>query len=71
MKKWSNYTDKDHKEFAEGEYGNFKVGRPYKIGKGKDKHTAGYVQDRFGFNENESPNTDYNGAQASSELSKS
>ena len=37
---------------------------PILLEKEKDKRTAGYVQERFGFNENGSPNTDYNGAQA-------
>ena len=64
MKSWNQYTDKDRKEFAEAEYGSFNTGDAYTIGKGKDKRTAGYVQERFGFNKNGSPNADYNGAQA-------
>lgn len=64
MKKWSNYTDKDRKEFAEGEYGNFKVGRPYKTGNGKNRQTAGYVRERYGFNKDGSPNASEDGEQA-------
>ena len=40
MKQWDNYTDKDNVDFAKGEYGNFDVGDPYKIGEGKDRRTA-------------------------------
>ena len=62
MKNWGKYNDENNVNFAKGEYKNFKVGHPYKIGKNNEK--AGYVQERFGFNKNGSPNADYNGAQA-------
>lgn len=49
MKAWNNYTDKDNVDFAKGEYGTFDVGDPYKIGKGKDKRTVGYVRGEVGY----------------------
>ena len=62
---WHKYNDKDNVDFAKVEYKTFGVGDKYIIGKkGKDSRIAGYVQERFGFNKNGSPNTDYNGAQA-------
>ena len=64
MKSWNEYTDKDNVEFAQGEYINQSVGNQYYIGKNKGRRTGGYVQERFGFNKNGSPNADYNGAQA-------
>ena len=64
MKAWNEYTDKDNVEFAQGEYIDQSVGNKYYIGKNKGRRTGGYVQERFGFNKNGSPNADYNGAQA-------
>ncbi|MGX5378052.1 hypothetical protein ACWCL1_07410 [Ligilactobacillus sp. LYQ135] len=49
MKQWDNYTDKDRIDFAKGEYGTFDIGNPYKIGEKNNKHTAGYVQEKYVF----------------------
>lgn len=62
MKKWNNYTDKDRVDFAKGEYQNFNVGDKYQIG--KNKKTAGYVRERYGFNKDGSPNASEDGEQA-------
>ena len=59
---WNSYTDEDNVEFAKAEYTKPSIKGPYAIG--KDNQTAGYVQERFGFNKDGSQNTDYNGAQA-------
>ena len=64
IKSWSTYTDEDNVNFAKGEYGNYKPGKVYYAGKNSTSEPAGYVQERFGFNKNGSPNADYNGAQA-------
>lgn len=62
MKKWNNYTDKDRVDFTKGEYQNFNVGDKYRIG--KNKGTAGYVRERYGFNNDGSPNASEAGEQA-------
>lgn len=62
MKKWDDYTDQDNVRFAKGEYGDYKVGQPYKIG--KDRRTAGYVQEKYGFDKNGNPCDSRNGEQA-------
>ncbi|MGX5378035.1 hypothetical protein ACWCL1_07325 [Ligilactobacillus sp. LYQ135] len=63
MKNWNDYTDKDNVDFAWGEYGDYKVGRPYKIGKDSSK-TAGYVQEKYGFDEKGNNDTSCEGMQA-------
>lgn len=57
---WGHLTDKERMEFARNEYGNYSVGKRWKI-HGK---SVGYVQQRIGFNKDGSPNINHAGEQA-------
>lgn len=61
-KNWDSYTDEDNMEFAKAEYTEHSVKAPYAIG--KNNETAGYVQQKYGFDEKGNNDTSCEGMQA-------
>ena len=64
MKDWESYTDKDNMDFAKSEYEDFNTGEAYYVGKGNERRTAGYVQEKYGFDEKGNNDTSHEGMQA-------
>lgn len=63
-KKWDSYTDEDNMLFAKSEYVDFNIGSPYTIGSTKQSQVAGYVQQKYGFDQKGNNDTSCEGMQA-------